>query len=366
MQELTGGGAERTVINIMNYLNKEKFKIIFVLGNKDLNDYSMFIDNDINIKYLNTSRLRYSFMKLRKAIITENPDLIFTTLNPNNILVSITNMSLKNRIPLIIREANNRTQSKKATRLNRFITKYCYNYLSNKIIALSNGVKDDLVRNFYVDDKKIQVIYNPIDLDTINKLKNEEIDDLSIECDEKIIVAVGRLVEQKDYPTLIKAFKIVSEHLKAKLLILGKGPLENELKTLVHALGIDEKIIFKGFKNNPYKYMKKADLFVLTSKWEGFGHVIVEAMACGTPVISTDCNSGPKEIIGENQYGVLVKVSDYEQLAENIINLFKSDSQRTQYILKGYERVNNFKASDIILKYEQAISETIEKVKIYK
>ncbi len=359
MQALTGGGAERTVINIMNYLNREKFEIVFVLGNKNLNDYSMFINNEVNIKYLNTSRLRYSFFKLRKALIIEKPDLIFTTLNSNNILVSITNATLRKRIPLLIREANNRAQSKKVTRLNRLMTRYCYNYLSNGVIALSKGVKKDLVKNFQINSKKIQVIYNPIDLDTINKFKNENVDDLYNENGEKTIIAVGRLVEQKDYPTLLKAFRIVNTQFRVKLLILGKGPLENELKNLSYSLGIEENVIFKGFESNPYKYIQKADLFVLTSKWEGFGHVIVEAMACRTPVVSTDCNSGPREIIEDNKYGILVPVSDYEQLSKQIITLLKSENQRNKYIIKGYERAMSFRAAEIVGKYEQVFNETI-------
>src|SRR5699024_11368789 len=106
---------------------------------------------------------------------------------------------------------------------------------------------------------------------------------------EKILVAVGRLVEQKDFKTSIKAFNRVSKEVNVRLVILGKGPKEKELKQLAEDMGIQHKIEFLGFKQNPYKYMRLADVFILSSKWEGFGHVIVEAMSTGTPVISTNC-----------------------------------------------------------------------------
>src|SRR5699024_2024023 len=102
-------------------------------------------------------------------------------------------------------------------------------------------------------------------------------------------ISAGRLVEQKDYKTLLKAFQLISQRINSRLVILGKGPLENELKLLAKELDIQKKVSFLGFQSNPYKYMKKANVFILSSKWEGFGHVIVEAMAVGTPVISTDC-----------------------------------------------------------------------------
>jgi glycosyltransferase involved in cell wall biosynthesis len=360
LSSLSGGGAERTVVNIINNLDREKFELLLVLGSKKNNDYIDFVDKNITIKYLNHSRVRYCLYDLIKVIKEEQPSLLFTTLIHNNIIVSLARVLSLRKIPVIVREANNRIQSGKVSRINKLSTFLTYNYLAKKVIALSNGVKEDLVNNFKVNKDKIEVIYNPIEVGKIKQLSNEKIDDLKFNNDEMTIIAVGRLVEQKDYPTLLKAFSIVTKSVKSRLVILGKGPLENELKQLTKKLNISNKVIFLGFKENPYKYMKKADIFVLSSKWEGFGHVIVEAMVCGTSVISTDCKSGPGEIIGDDKYGILTPVGDHDALAENIINLLMDDEKRNKLCEKGLKRAEEFDAKTIVKRYETVFEKVLK------
>ena len=129
------------------------------------------------------------------------------------------------------------------------------------------------------------------------------------------------------------------------------------MKKFSNELGLNNKVLFLGFKDNPYKYMRIADVFVLSSKWEGFGNVIVEAMASGTPVISTNCNSGPSEIINNNENGVLVPVGDSERLSHNIIELLCNQDLRNKYILKGSERAEDFHAKIIAMEYEKLFYE---------
>ena len=361
MYSLQGGGAQRTIVNIINNLNREKFKPILVLGTTKNNDYIDFIDKNITIKYLNRTRLRYCLFDLVKIIREEKPSLLFTTLIDNNIVLSFAKLISLKKIPLIVREANNRTESGKVSKINKFITYLTYNYIADKVIALSIGVKADLVNNFRIKKDNIEVIYNPVEVDKIKLFSNEKIDDFKFNDNEKIIIAVGRLVEQKDYPTLLKAFSIIIKSVKAKLIILVKGPLEKELKELCVRLNISNKVIFLGFKRNPYKYIKKADIFVISSKWEGFGHVIVESMVCGTPVISTNCKSGPLEIIGDNKYGILIPVGNSEVLAREIINLLKNDKKRNNLSKKGIKRAKHFDVSTIVKQYEAVFERVFNK-----
>ncbi|WP_156874348.1 glycosyltransferase [Planococcus halocryophilus] len=355
--QLNGGGAEKTVVNILNKLDSSKFNIVLVLGNDKNNHYMDLLSENVTVKYLDCGKLRKCLLKLRKTIILEKPDLLFTTMNPNNIMLVVAEFISFRKIPVIVREANNRTQSGTVTVLNKLITKICYNYAA-KVISLSHGVKEDLINNFKIKQEKIKVIYNPIDIDYINQIKNEEILDIEINGNEKTIISVGRLEEQKDFTTLIRAFNLVQSQIKSRLLILGKGSQEGSLKKLVTTLNLEEKVIFLGFKENPQKYVKNSDLFALTSKWEGFGHVIVEAMAVGTPVVVTNCNSGPLEIIKNNEYGILSNVEDYVDISNKIINLLKNDVLSAEYSCKGLLRSEDFKSDKIVKEYEEIFLET--------
>lgn len=356
--QLNGGGAERTVVNIINKLDEKIYDIVLVLGNDKNNEYLNLISDNVKIKFLNCDRLRKCFFKLRKSIIQEEPNLIFTTMNPNNLMVLLAKIFSFRSIPVVIREANNRTQSGKVTKINRFITSVFYNY-SNKVVALSQGVREDLIENFKIKADKIKVIYNPVDIDNINILKNEIVDDVDIMTNQKLIISVGRLEEQKDFPTLIRAFSLVQEKINAKLIILGKGSQEIMLKKLCEDLKIEDKVLFLGFKENPQKYVKISDLFVLTSKWEGFGHVIVEAMAVGTPVVITDCKSGPFEIIQDNKYGVLAEVENYQDIAEKVIALLEDNRMSSLYAKKGIERSYDFNSNTIVKEYEELFDKVI-------
>lgn len=360
MQYLGGGGAERTVINLVNHIDKGKFKIVFVIGNLKINAYDQYINKDICPIDLRSKRMRYTFIKLRRILAQENPDLIFTTLYENNLLVSFINATRLKKSALISREANTRSQSGTVSWINKIATKISYNNLADGLIAPSKGVRDDLIKNFGVLPSKIKVIYNPVDLNAINVLKLQEVEGLEKKNNSEMnVVAVGRLDEQKDYPTLLKAISIVMKKYPVSLHILGTGPLEVSLKNLVSALGIRERIKFLGFVKNPYKYLARADLFVLSSKWEGFAHVVVEAMVCQVPVIATNCKSGPDEIIDNGQNGRIVNVGDYEELAVVIEEMLTSSTQR--YVQAGTKKAEFFNAPMITKEYEDYFMEILAK-----
>ncbi|GEL07224.1 glycosyltransferase [Salisediminibacterium halotolerans] len=356
---LGGGGAERTIVNIINNIDINKFDVILVISTNEGNDYINLLRKDIKIICLYVKRLRNSIPKLKKSIKNEEPDLLFSTINENNIILLLSKVLTFKDIPVIVREANNRGASGRVNIINKIVTKFLYNKFSSQVVALSNGVKEDLISNFQIDKEKLNVIYNPVEIEYIQKKASEKIDfDFD---NKKVIVSVGRLTEQKDFFTLIRAFKIILEKEDAKLIILGKGPQKVELINLCKSLNIEENVIFEGFKSNPYKYIKKADLFTLTSKWEGFGHVIVEAMSLGIPVVSTDCQSGPREIIKNNEYGVLVPVTDYKSLAKEMTLLLQDETRNDYYRNKGLERANKFKAQEVTVLYEELFLKELNK-----
>jgi glycosyltransferase involved in cell wall biosynthesis len=182
-------------------------------------------------------------------------------------------------------------------------------------VAVSDGIAGELVASG-LPPSKVSTINNAV--------IGEDFDDRATrpmqhawfaDRDRPVFVTAGRLVEMKDHRTLLRAFAIHLRHHPARLMLLGRGPMLAELRALTQTLGIAEHVAFEGFVPNPLPYMRAADAFVLSSRSEGFGNVLVEAMGCGTPVVSTDCPYGPADILGHGRYGILVPPRNPEALA---------------------------------------------------
>jgi len=192
---------------------------------------------------------------------------------------------------------------------------------ADRIVAVSQGVADDLIALLNLPTEKVAVIYNPVVTPELFERAQELINHPWFEQNQSpVILAVGRLSPEKDYPILFKAFSLVRQVRPAKLLILGEGEERANLERLAVELGIQNDVSMPGFVDNPFAFMSKASVFVLSSAWEGFPNVLVEALACGCPVIATDCRSGPREILDNGRYGRLVPVGDHEALAKAILD----------------------------------------------
>lgn len=192
---------------------------------------------------------------------------------------------------------------------------------ADAVVALSSGVADDVAAQASIARDRIHVIYNPAVTPALRDQASQ-----SVPCEwlndpeTPVVMGVGRLTRQKDFPTLIRAFARVKQARDAaRLVILGEGEDRESLERLVRGLDLESAVRFEGFVPDPAAYTSKASVFVLSSAWEGFGNVLAEAMAVGTPVVSTDCPSGPAEILGNGEYGPLVKVGDASALADAIL-----------------------------------------------
>lgn len=192
--------------------------------------------------------------------------------------------------------------------------------LADGVVAVSQGVADDLARFARLPRERISVINNPVVTDDLLEAKRDSAGHPWLADDSvPVIVAVGRLTEQKDFGTLLRAFAIVRERRTARLMILGEGEDKASLQALAHDLALEEHVEMPGFVADPLVHVAKASAFVLSSAWEGFGNVLVEALACGCPVVSTDCPSGPREILKDGKYGRLVPVGNCEAMAQAIL-----------------------------------------------
>jgi len=316
---LAGGGAE--MIMILKYLDYDIFLPILVVFN-NIGEYCGEIPSSVPIVELN-KRNKLDFFKLifklRALIKKEKPDILFSMLNYANFIAVIATFFLRLKPKIVLSERNDPNMHVAHSNFSYLVfllIKFTYKY-ANKIIVISGGIKDALIKNFMLIEDRIVVIYNPLDIEKVKKLCNENVSDELFKNKAKTIIAVGRLSKQKNYGLLLNAFCLARENLSdLQLIILGQGELEEQMKTLAIKLKINNCVHFLGFKKNPFPWIKRSDVFVLSSIWEGFGNVITEAMACGVPVISTDCASGPNEIITSGKNGILVPVDDVLEFAK--------------------------------------------------
>lgn len=227
---------------------------------------------------------------------------------------------------LIVREAislsyNTNNQFGIRGKLVPFFAKHLYPW-ADGVVAVSKGLARQLEQQLGIDPQRIRVIYNPVAKEELRERAKAAIEHPWFErMDQPIILSAGRLTRQKDFTTLIRAFDLVRQQLPARLVILGEGELRPELEALVQQLGLQTCVSLPGFMNNPYAYMARASAYVLSSVWEGMPNAAIEAMVLGTPIIATDCETGPYEVLDGGKYGRLVPVGDATAMAESIADV---------------------------------------------
>ena len=224
---------------------------------------------------------------------------------------------------------------------------------ADRIIAVSEGVADSIVERTSVDRRDISVLYNPIEVESVRERARQSVDHEWIEYDNlEVILFVGRLEQQKDLETWLRTFKMIHEwNPNTRAVIVGRGSLRKELIGLANRLGIADVVSLPGYVQNPYRYMRRAKVFLLTSRYEGLPTVIIEALACGCSVVSTDCPSGPSEILANGEYGRLAPVGDVSELANAVIEMTENplDSGKLR------SRANEFAPESVFDDYETLI-----------
>jgi glycosyltransferase involved in cell wall biosynthesis len=223
---------------------------------------------------------------------------------------------------------------------------------ADAVVVVSQGEKEDLIRNFRIPEKGIIVIYNPLDQSRIAELSAE---DTGIHFEVPVVVSAGRLVYQKGFDILLRAFRTVCDATAVKLLILGEGEKREELVSLSRALHLQDDVVFAGLQKNPFKYMRKAAVFCLASRYEGLGNVILEAMALGLPVVVTDCPSGPSEIVEHGKYGILAPTGNADAIAEALISVLSDDKLRASLSELSLKRAHDFGLETSLDQWEKII-----------
>lgn len=367
LPSLEPGGTERNVVNLINNIDKQKYSLALVLGEKK-GDFVKKINEDIPITSLDASSSFKLFLKLVSYFKKEEPDIFVSSFSRINIVCIMAKIFSGSRVKIVATEhaifsflpviAKTPARRFFAYFFLPVIAKIIYPK-ADAIICVSKGIADDLLKVTHCS-KTITTIYNPVISNRVYELANDHVDhQWFVNSEVPVIVAAGRLVDCKDYPTLLKAFSLVVKERPARLAILGKGPEEFKLKKLVNTWGLFKSVDFLGFQENPFKYMKRASVFTLSSLQEGFGNVIIEAMACGVPVVSTDCPAGPGEIIENGKNGILIPVGDYKFLSEAILKVLDNSSLVKNLSRNGLERAKDFSIEKSVKGYEKIFQELV-------
>ena len=223
---------------------------------------------------------------------------------------------------------------------------------ADAIVANSKETADDLT---ILTGKQAEYIYNPTLSDNYEELASLPVEKDWFAEETPIIIGVGRLSLPKGFDTLIRAFNIVQQKMDARLVILGEGDKRKELENLITEFGLEDKVWLPGYEKNPYRYIKKADLFVLSSLFEGLPNVLIEALALGIPCVSTRCKSGPKEILLNGEGGYLVDVGAVEEMAEAMERTLRDKEKANQMLENATAMLYRFTPQEVGKQYLEVI-----------
>lgn len=322
LPSLEGGGAERVYVDLANQFVASGISVDMVLA-WARGPYLSELDTRIRVIDLGVTSKVQTIPALSRYIRRTPPQVLLSAMDTANLVALLARRLSRRRVRLVVScHVHFSAQIKQGRRLQDWALPWFARLLypgADRIVAVSRGVALDLAKVLRLPKERIEVIYNPVALDTLRAKAAVHCEHPWLqEGEPPVLLSVGRLNSQKDYPTLFRAVANLRQKRDLRLIALGEGPERAALEQLADEIGISDILDMPGFVDNPYAYMRQARLFVLSSRWEGFGLVIVEAMACGCPVLSTDCPSGPGEILEGGKYGRLTPVGDAAEMARAI------------------------------------------------
>lgn len=325
MQSFAGGGAERVMVSLANLLASRDVKVDIVVADIK-GPLSSEVSEKVNIVNLAKSSALLSMPALARYIKQECPLTVMSTVDNINFALLLTVALYRLKVKTVVRLANapsvfkGRDKTFKS-RIFRILRHHIlrFNNRAGAVVAVSHGVAHDFVKVAGVENTPVSVIYNPVLALPICESAKQPVQNKRLFQDGiPVVIAVGRLEPQKDFSTLVKAFALVADSRSVKLCILGEGSERDALERLAVELGIDDELIMPGFDRNPFKYISRSSVFVLSSLHEGLPNVLIQALALKVPVVSTDCKHGPREILENGKWGVLVEPGDVEGMARAI------------------------------------------------
>ncbi|MDQ3136656.1 MAG: glycosyltransferase [Gemmatimonadota bacterium] len=323
LPSLRGGGAERVMVNLAQGMVERGIRVDLVLASAE----GTFLDHvpaGARVVDLRSRRVLRSFGPLVRYLRRERPRALVSSMSHANLVALWASRLAGQGTPVVATVHNTMSQSTRrngrlAAGLWPRLLRAFYPWAAS-VVSVSRGAADDLARSSGLPRERMEVVYNPVITPGMLALARQAPDHPWFAAGEPpVLLGVGRLTAQKDFPTLIRAFAEVRRRRPARLLILGEGEDRPVLTALAAELGVADDVDMPGFQENALAYMGRSAVFVLSSAWEGLPTVLIEALAAGTRVVSTDCPSGPREILQDGRLGALVPVADPDALAEAIL-----------------------------------------------
>lgn len=319
LPNLAGGGAERIMVGLSKTFARSGKRVALVLANRT-GPYLSIVDEAVELVSLNTASVTAAVLPLAQFLRKRRPTVLLSALAHANMTAIAARQLARVPTRVVVSERNTISQVIQSSRrplvtLASHAMRLLYPH-ADGVIAISQGVADDLSKTISFPRERIDVVYNPVDVEVIAAACTRPLSHPWFTPGAPpVILSAGRMTPAKDHRTLLDAFAILRRDRDCRLVILGEGPMREDAEQYALKLGITEDVLMPGFQDNPFNWMRGARLFVLSSQHEGFGNVLVEAMACGTPIVSTDCPSGPAEILEDGKWGRLSPVGDATALA---------------------------------------------------
>ncbi len=324
LPSLCGGGAERVIVNLAQGISERGIPVDLVLAAAEGPLFEQ-VPAAVRLVDLRASRVLRSLGPLTGYLRRERPRALVASMGHANVVALWAARLARRSTPVVVTVHNTLSQTSReqgglAGRLWPHLLRTFYPWAA-AIVAVSQGAADDLARTAGLPRDRVEVIYNPVITPAMLALARQVPDHPWLAAGQPpVILGVGRLTRQKDFATLVRAFAEIRRHRAARLIILGEGEERPALQALVAELGLDNDVALPGFRENAMAYMAGSTVFVLSSGWEGLPTVLIEALAAGTRVVSTDCRSGPREILQDGRLGVLVPVGDVAGLAGGVLD----------------------------------------------
>ena len=321
MHDLRAGGAERNIVRLVNGVAAKGIRIDLILISKS-GVYFEELDPRVNIVELAQSRAATAPIGLARYLDTHRPAALISSLTHINVAAILGRAIARHRPRLVVTERNqftrNRELKRGLVRLSYALVPMLYRK-ADVIGAVAEGVRDDLAQATGLPASRIEVLHNPVVSDDLVRRSRKHPDHPWLaDRTMPVIISVGRLTRQKNFRLLIRAFAQLRKQRQARLIILGEGELREELIAEAARLGVDDDFDLPGFDPNPFSYMASADVFVSSSDWEGLPTALIEAMACGTTIVATDCASGAREVLDGGRYGRLVPMGDADAMTRSM------------------------------------------------
>lgn len=350
---LRGGGAERVIITLLRHLDRSRFRLSLAVVDTRKAVYLNDLPNDVEFIDFGCNRVRYALPKIILLIWKLRPDVVFSTLGHLNLALAMVRPLLPSGVRYVARETTVVSFGLQAYRFPGIWAALYRRFYKNHdlVVCQSRAMQSDLVESFGIPESQTVVINNPIDLARIREKSAETIAYPVDGADFIKLIAAGRMSRVKGFELLIEAIARLKDS-RIHLTILGEGPLEAELKKLAEKKGLASQIFFAGFQSNPYAWFAKADAFVLSSRYEGFPNVVLEALACGTPVIATPAPGGTREILEQIDGNVIADSVTAEALSDAISRWMKSGCR---CVTSG--AVAPYTLGNIITEYERVLGQ---------